>query len=104
MYIPIIKWDIYEITTDKSIIKNVMLRGRIRKYCLQNERNILAENTSDMDNTVRFAVPEGEEVDEIIRFLKDILPDSHVAKVRDSVPNPVLSKLKVNLEDRYTLT
>ena len=28
---------------------------------------------------------------------------SEIKKVRESVPNPVLSKLKINLEDRYIL-
>mgnify|MGYP001588851455 CR=1 FL=1 len=98
----VIKWDIYEITA-ASPITGVMLRGRIRKLCLKNNKNVLVENAKDIEGAVRFAIPAGEEVSMIITYLNKVLPDIKVEKVRESIPNPILSKLKVNLEDRYTL-
>ena len=41
MYKEIIKWDIYEIKTKSTSINGVMLRGKIRKLCLENKRNVL---------------------------------------------------------------
>jgi hypothetical protein len=99
----IIKWDIYEIKTKTTPIHGVMLRGRIRKYCLENDLNVLVENASDLENTVRFAIPTGENPNNINNYLEKIISDYLVELVKESVPNPVLSKLKVNIEDRYTL-
>ncbi len=66
----IIKWDIYEITTESTPITGKMLRGRIRKFCLENNRNVLAENSKDVEDAVRFAIPEGEDSAMIINYLK----------------------------------
>ena len=99
----IIRWDIYEITTRATSLTGVMLRGRIRKLCLENNKNVLVENAKDVEGAVRFAVPVGEDPAIIITYLSKILPDAKVAKVHEGIPNPVLSKLKVNLEERYTL-
>ncbi|MFT4311202.1 MAG: hypothetical protein ACMXX7_01095 [Candidatus Woesearchaeota archaeon] len=103
MPMKIIKWNIYEIKTKTTPLTGVMLRGRIRKFCLENNRNVLAENTQDIEKSVRFAIPFGEDVSEIKEYLKKIIPDVSVELVRENIPNPVLSKLKVNFEDRYTL-
>ncbi len=102
MFKEIIKWDIYEIRTDDKIY-GVMLRGKIRKFCLERNRNVLAENTQDIEKSVRFAIPIGEDSSEIEEYLKSFLPDVTIELVKKDVPNPVLSKLKVNIEDRYTL-
>ena len=99
----ILRWDIYEITAISNPITGVMLRGRIRKFCLENSKNVLVENAEDLENVVRFAILEGEEVSIINNYLNKIVPDLNTTKVRESVPNPVLSKLKINLEDRYIL-
>ena len=99
----IIKWDIYEVKTERTLINGIMLRGRIRKFCLENNRNVLAENTQDIENSVRFAIPSGEDVSAIKEYLNKIIPDVSVELVRENIPNPVLSKLKVNIEDRYAL-
>jgi len=99
----LIKWNIYEIRTETTPINGVMLRGRIRKLCLNKERNVLVENTEDVNDCVRFAIPSGEDATEILEYLHSIIPDVTIDKVSDNIPNPVLSKLKVNLEDRYTL-
>ncbi len=59
-------WDIYEITTENTPIHGVMFRGRIRKYAIENEIELLTENANDIENAV-------------------------------------LSKLKVNKEERYSI-
>ena len=100
--LPIIKWDIYEISS-KTLITGIMLRGRIRKLCLENKRNVLVENTEDVEKRVRFAVPTGENISLISEYLTKIILDIEVKKVEKSVPNPVLSKLKLNIESRYEL-
>ena len=80
-----------------------MLRGRIRKLGLQNDFNVLCENASDKENCVRFAVPTGEDPKMIIEYLESVIPDVHITLELEGVVNPVLSKLKVNKEERYTL-
>jgi hypothetical protein len=99
----LIYWDIYEITTESTPINGVMLRGRLRKLLLQKGKNLLTENTQDIEASVRFAVPSGEDVVEVRDYLHTIIADVKIELVMKSVPNPVLSKLKVNKEDRYTL-
>jgi len=34
-------------------------------------------------------------------YIQQLFPGTIVTKVRDAVPNPVLSKLKVNILERY---
>ncbi len=101
--LPIIKWDIYEISSNLIPITGVMLRGRIRKLCIENRRNVLVENTEDIEKRVRFAVPSGENISIISEYLIKIIPDIKVEQVSRDVPNPVLSKLKLNIEKRYDL-
>jgi len=103
MFKEIIKWDIYEVQTGATPITGVMLRGRVRKFCLENNRNVLIENTQDSEKTVRFAVPAGENPSDINYYIKKILPDVKIELISENIPNPVLSKLKINIEDRYTL-
>lgn len=99
----LISWDIYEIKTEKTPINGVMLRGRIRKLCLENNTNVLVENTQDVDGDVRFAVISGEKPTDIINYLNKIIPDIKIELVRENIINPVLSKLKVNIKERYDL-
>lgn len=103
MSMEIIYWDIYEIKTKTTPINGVMLRGRIRKFGLEKKRNVLAENTQDIERSVRFAIPCGEDASIIKEYLNKIIPDVSVELVRENIPNPVLSKLNVNIEHRYTL-
>lgn len=103
MFKPIITWDIYEIKAKSSTLTKVMLRGRIRKFCLDNNRNVLVENAEDVENTVRFAVPSKEDISDIKKYLESILSDVSIEKIKMKIKNPVLSKMRVNLEDRYTL-
>jgi hypothetical protein len=98
-----IAWDIYEITTEKTEIHGVMLRGRIRKLGLENGFNVLCENATDTEKCVRFAVTVPGDAEKVIDYLKSIIPDVRVSLVLQRVVNPVLSKLKVNQQDRYTL-
>ena len=94
-------WDIYEITNSEESIKGVMLRGRIRKFGIEQNINILTENASDQDNTVRFAVTDKVHSQLVTDFIKTRIRDCVVMLVLESIPNPVLSKLKVNNIDRY---
>lgn len=97
------KWDVYEITTVGTQIKNVMFRGRIRKYAIQQNINLLTENASDKENVVRFAIEGSQKPDDIITFLKSIASDTEVTLIQKDLVNPVLSKMKVNIEDRYSI-
>ena len=99
----LIKWDIYEISSLSSNLEGIMLRGRIRKFALLNEINLLVENASDEAGKVRFAVIEDTNASTIIKKIKEMVSDSEVKLIREKIPNPVLSKLKVNLEERYSL-
>jgi len=99
----ILSWDIYEITTRDTPINGVMLRGRIRKLWLENWINILAENTQDIESSVRFATLHWESNSIVIDYLHSIMSDVNIKLVLESVQNPVLSKLKINKEERYTL-
>jgi len=99
----ILTWDVYEVTTEESSIKGVMLRGRIRKFSLENNINLLTENASDLENTVRFAILHSENPAELISFIKGMVSDSEVSMMIENLPNPVLSKMKVNKEERYTI-
>ncbi|MAG02316.1 hypothetical protein CMI42_03185 [Candidatus Pacearchaeota archaeon] len=103
MYRELINWDIYEIRTKSTSINGVMLRGRIRKFCLESNRNVLAENTEDIENSVRFAIPTGEGPEDLKGYLHKIIPDVSIELVKANIPNPILSKLKVNIGDRYEL-
>jgi hypothetical protein len=96
-------WDIYEITTETSAINGIMLRGRIRKFGLEKQINVLAENTEDLKNGVRFAVLSKDDAVLINKYIHQILEQASIHLVQESVANPILSKLKVNLESRYTL-
>lgn len=103
MFSKLILWDIYEVQHASMDLNGVMLRGRIRKFGLLHNRNILVENTEDTNNQVRFAVPNGETVVEINEYLEKILPGVVIVCVKTNIANPILSKLRVNLEERYTL-
>ncbi len=95
------KWDIYNVTTDKTIIHGVKLRGRLRRFAIENGIELLTENATDTENTVRFAIEHGAKPDKFNSFLQDIISDSKVTLAVGAVSNPVLSKLKVNLIERY---
>jgi hypothetical protein len=80
-----------------------MLRGKIRKLWLEKGINVLAENTQDIEASVRFALLHWEDALLVIDYLRSIIKDVTVMLVLEWVKNPVLSKLKINREERYTL-
>ena len=96
-------WNIYEIQSDADTLHGVMLRGRIRKFTIENNITCLAENASDKDNAVRFALLEDVDPASATEFILNLIPGSKVDLVLESVENPVLSKLKVNDISRYSL-
>lgn len=96
-------WNIYEITTESTPIHGVMLRGRIRKFALEKGIELLTENASDNENVVRFAIHTLEQPDQVIDFISSIVSDSKIERVLENIKNPVLSKLKVNEEERYSI-
>lgn len=97
----LLAWDIYEISSSASL-QNVMLRGRLRKFANQNGENFLVENDEDGE-IVRFAVLAGSDPALMNQFVRSIVPEVRIEKVMESIPNPVLSKLKVNLDERYSV-
>lgn len=99
----LLNWHIYEITTQNTEIHGIMLRGCIRKLGLEQGFNVLCENATDKEHCVRFAVLNNGDAESITNYLESIIPDASVELIAESVHNPVLSKLKVNKEERYTL-
>lgn len=96
-------WNVYEINSEKSSLNGVMLRGRIRKLGIEHRINVLVENTEDIENGVRFALIDGQGEDVITEYVKEIIDDAKIRLVLEKCPNPVLSKLKVNIDSRYKL-
>ena len=96
-------WNIYDITTKETPIHGVKLRGRIRKFAIAQEIELLTENAADAENTVRFAVGAGADYESIGSFIVSIIPDAIITIAMEGVTNPVLSKLKVNIADRYEI-
>lgn len=94
-------WNIYEIESNADTLHGVMLRGRIRKFSIENNINCLTENASDKENAVRFALLEDTDSSVTTEFIQKIIPEAKVKLVLESVENPVLSKLKVNDSSRY---
>lgn len=80
-----------------------MLRGRLRKLGIERDFNILAENTEDRVNGVRFAVLSAEDAKTVESYLKTVAEDISAILVEEDVQNPVLSKMKVNISERYSL-
>ena len=98
-----ISWYIYDIESQSEELNGVMLRGRIRKFGIENNIDVLAENTEDRENGVRFAVTDRENGQVISEYVGSVITGVIVTEVMSEVHNPILSKLKVNIADRYTL-
>jgi len=98
----LIKWNVYEIHTTTPIT-GAMFRGRIRKLGLEKEINVLVENAEDIADKVRFAITNTADYEIISDYIKKVAPDAQFKLVLENIANPVLSKLKVNIESRYTL-
>ena len=99
----LLKWHVYEISSKDESLNGVMLRGRIRKFGLENEINVLAENTEDVENGVRFATLDSESGDRVSEYVQSLISGVVINLIQDGLANPVLSKMKVNKEERYTL-
>lgn len=99
----LLKWSIYEISSEDESLNGVMLRGRIRKFGLENGINVLAENTEDVENGVRFATLDKESGGRVGEYVQSVIAGVAISLVQEDLENPVLSKLKVNKEERYTL-
>jgi len=95
-------WNIYEIRSDADTLHGVKLRGRIRKFAVEQRMMCLVENALDAENVVRFALISSDDLEPIARYIQAIVPHVKITRVLESVPNPVLSKLKVNILSRYS--
>jgi len=96
-------WKLYEVTATTSSLNGVMLRGRIRKLGIERGFNVLVENAEDIENGVRFAVLDERDGAVITEYLQSTLEDSTVTIIEVAINNPVLSKLKVNIKERYKI-
>ena len=48
-------WDIYEILSEKHMLHGVKCRGKVRRFAVLNDVDLLIENASDAP-IVRFAI------------------------------------------------
>ena len=98
-------WDIYQVNSETQNLIGVKFRGTLRKYSIEKDIVLLAENAQDEENTVRFALVENtyeqELLENITTFIKTIVSDAEVKQVLNNIPNPILSKLKNNDISRY---
>ena len=100
------KWNLYTLTSKTMNLNGVMLRGRIRKFGISNDITILTENTEDIKNAVRIALlyDKAEHQLPIVKeFIKNIIMDVEIIPELDSIKNPILSKIKCNDENRYSI-
>lgn len=98
-----LRWNIYEISSQTHKLHGVKCRGRIRKFANQLQINLLTENASDTQNVVRFAVLIDQDPSQIIDFVRSIFDDVEVTLAETNILNPVLSKLKINIDNRYEI-
>ncbi|MFT4532570.1 MAG: hypothetical protein ACI9T8_000596 [Candidatus Saccharimonadales bacterium] len=96
-----LKWNIYEITSANYVLHGVKFRGRIRVYGIDNNIDLLTENATDKDNCVRFAITDNTYLDGIKEMVNATVKGADVVEAMSDVVNPVLSRLKVNLHERY---
>ena len=98
-------WDIYQVNSATENLIGVKFRGSIRKFAIENNVVLLAENAQDEENTVRFALIENtyeqELLEKITTFIRIIISDGEVKQVLNNIANPILSKLKNNDISRY---
>lgn len=105
----LLSWKIYE-TTSTNDLQGIKFRGRLRKFCLEQNINLLTENDEKNQKIVRFALINHDDKSihtlefEIIRgfLFKDIDTEIEIRHIGD-FENPVLSKLDVNNVDRYSI-
>lgn len=97
-------WEVYEVTSENDL-QGVMFRGRLRKFALDKEINLLVENDELNKNCVRYATLSQQNIDQavLINFIKEKIDKDAEIKYIGFFQNPVLSKLKVNEEKRYSI-
>lgn len=98
-----LQWNIYEISSQTHKLHGVKCRGRIRKLANQLQINLLTENASDIENVVRFAILIDQDPSQIIDFVRSLFDDVKVTIAETNISNPVLSKLKINIDNRYEI-
>lgn len=96
----LLRWDVYEVTTEESPLQGRKLRGTLRKFANQQQINFLVENDC-FENIVRFALLNGESPKMMNDFLMSIVPDATIEQIESGIPNPVMSKMKINIDERY---
>lgn len=98
-------WDIYQVNSATKNLIGVKFRGTVRKFAIENDVVLLAENAQDEENTVRFALIENTYEEALLQhitdFIRSIISDAEIKQVLGKVPNPILSKLKNNDVSRY---
>ncbi len=99
----ILSWDFYEIRSSGAALHGIKLRGKIRKFTIENDISCLMENAADEENVVRFALLSNSDPKQIIDFVKNVIPEAVITESLKNIPNPVLSKLKVNDLTRYDI-
>ncbi len=99
----ILSWDFYEIRSTSVALHGIKLRGRIRKFTIENEISCLMENASDEENVVRFALLANSDPKLLFEFITSQVPEAIITESLKNIPNPVLSKLKVNDQNRYEI-
>tara|TARA_Y100000034_G_C6681907_1_gene299821 strand:+ start:271 stop:579 length:309 start_codon:yes stop_codon:yes gene_type:complete len=99
----LIEWDMYEVNSERHPLTGNCVRGRLRKFALQNNINLLVENTQDGEPRIRFAVISGTDISLIQGFLTKLFDDVKIEKVFEKIKNPVLARTQVNLEERYEI-
>lgn len=98
---PLLLWDLYELSSKSKPLTGIKLRGSIRKFGIESETNILAENAEDTPGNVRFAVLIDTDITAITQYTRSIVADI-VEKVLSGISNPILSKFKANDITRYS--
>lgn len=65
--------------------------------------NLLTDNAQDEENTVRFALllEDTDKLEIISEYIISTIQNCEIKLVMQNVRNPILSKLKTNLENRY---
>ena len=100
-----IYWDIFQVESKTENLIGVRFRGSLRKFSLEKEITLLAENAQDEENVVRFALLSDKKEDSILQtiteFVQQLVPTATIREVLANVPNPILSKLKNNDVSRY---
>ena len=99
----LIEWDMYEVNSEKYSLINNQVRGRLRKFALENNINLLVENTQDGKPRIRFAVISNTNISPIQEFLTKLFDDVKIETVFEKIKNPVLSRTQVNMENRYQI-